>query len=153
ENAFAQYKGTDTAVAVSSGSAALHLALLAAGVGPGDEVITTALTFCATVNAIIHAGATPVLVDVDYRTMNLAVEKIEEKITNRTKAILPVHFAGRACEMERLLEIARDHELKVIEDCAHAIETEYHGVPAGSIGDFGCFSFYPTKNITTGDGG
>jgi dTDP-4-amino-4,6-dideoxygalactose transaminase len=153
EDAFARFKGTTTAVAVSSGSAALHLALLAAGIGPGDEVITTALTFCATVNAIIHSGGTPVLIDVGFDSMNLDVAQIERAINPRTKAILPVHFAGRPCEMAAIMDIARRHNLAVVEDCAHAIEAEDHGVPVGTIGDFGCFSFYPTKNITSGDGG
>ena len=123
------------------------------GLGPGDEVITTPLTFCATVNAIIHAGATPVLADVDPRTMNIDPDRVQEKITPRTRALLPVHFAGRPCEMDRLMEIAGRRRLKVIEDCAHAIETRYRGRPAGSFGDFGCFSFYVTKNVITGEGG
>jgi dTDP-4-amino-4,6-dideoxygalactose transaminase len=129
------------------------LSLLASGVGPGDEVITTALTFCATVNAIIHAGATPVLADIDPATMNINPQEVEKKVTPRTRALLPVHFAGRPCEMDALMHIAQRHRLKVIEDCAHAIETEYHGQKAGTFGDFGCFSFYVTKNIVTGEGG
>jgi dTDP-4-amino-4,6-dideoxygalactose transaminase len=111
------------------------------------------MTFCATVNAIVHAGATPVLADVDPVTMNIDPREVEKKITKRTKALLPVHFAGRACDMDALMAIARRHDLKVIEDCAHAIETEYHGQKAGAIGDLGCFSFYSTKNIVTGEGG
>ncbi len=153
ENDFKKYKGVNHAAALNSCTAALHLSLLAANIGPGDEVITTALTFCATVNAIIHSGATPVLADVDPRTMNIDPEQIERKITKRTRAILPVHFAGRACEMDSIMDIAQRNNLKVIEDCAHAIETEYKGVKAGTFGDFGCFSFYVTKNITTGEGG
>jgi dTDP-4-amino-4,6-dideoxygalactose transaminase len=131
----------------------MHLSLLAAGVGPGDEVITSALTFCSTVNVIIHAGATPVLADVDPVTMNIDPDDIARRITPRTKAILPVHFAGRPCDMDRIMAIADRHDLLVIEDCAHAIETEYHGRPAGTFGDFGCFSFYVTKNLATGEGG
>jgi dTDP-4-amino-4,6-dideoxygalactose transaminase len=153
ENEFKAYKGSEHAVAVNSCTAALHLSILAAGLKPGDEVITTPMTFCATVNAIVHAGATPVLVDVDPVTMNIDPERVEAKITSKTKAILPVHFAGRPCDMDALCEIARRHNLKLIEDCAHAIETEYKGRKAGTFGDFGCFSFYVTKNITTGEGG
>jgi dTDP-4-amino-4,6-dideoxygalactose transaminase len=153
ERDFKAYRGAPHAAAVSSCTAALHLSMLAAGVGRGDEVITTPLTFCATVNAIIHAGATPVLVDVDPRTMNLDPEKVAAKITSHTRALLPVHFAGRPCEMDALTAIAGRHGLKLIEDCAHAIETEYRGRSAGTFGDFGCFSFYVTKNIVTGEGG
>jgi dTDP-4-amino-4,6-dideoxygalactose transaminase len=150
---FAAYKGARHAAAVNSCTAALHLSLLASGVGPGDEVITSALTFCATVNAIIHAGATPVLADVDPKTMNMDADQVERRITSKTRALLPVHFAGRPCEMDVLMEIAQRHDLKVIEDCAHAIETEYKGRKAGTFGDFGCFSFYVTKNVVTGEGG
>jgi dTDP-4-amino-4,6-dideoxygalactose transaminase len=150
---FAAYKGARHAAAVNSCTAALHLSLLASGVGPGDEVITSALTFCATVNAIIHAGATPVLADVDPKTMNMDADQVERRITSKTRALLPVHFAGRPCEMDALMEIAQRHDLKVIEDCAHAIETEYKGRKAGTFGDFGCFSFYVTKNVVTGEGG
>ena len=150
---FANYKGVKCSMAVNSCTAALHLSLLAAGLKSGDEVITTPMTFCATINAIIHAGATPVLADVDPATMNIDPEKLEEKITSKTKAILPVHFAGRPCNMDALCIIAARHNLKIIEDCAHAIETEYKGHKAGTFGDFGCFSFYVTKNVVTGEGG
>jgi dTDP-4-amino-4,6-dideoxygalactose transaminase len=150
---FADYKGAQHAIAVNSCTAALHLSLIAAGVGPGDEVITTPLTFCATVNSIIHVGAKPVLVDVDPITMNIDATRIVDMVTPKTKAIVPVHFAGLPCDMNRIMAIARGHNLKVIEDCAHAIETQYQGRPAGTIGDFGCFSFYSTKNITTCEGG
>ncbi len=153
ENDFAAYKGVEEAVSVHSCSAALLLALRAAGVGPGDEVITTPLTYCATVNAIIHSGAKPVLADVDPASMNLSPLRVAERITAKTRAVIPVHFAGRPCEMDALCGLARQHGLTLIEDCAHAIETEYHGQKAGVIGDFGCFSFYPTKNVTTGEGG
>jgi dTDP-4-amino-4,6-dideoxygalactose transaminase len=153
ERRFAAYKGAEHAVAVNSCTAALHLSILAAGIGPGDEVITTPLTFCASVNAIIHAGATPVLADVDPRSMNIDPKSVKQKISSRTKAILPVHFAGRACDMDPLCALADEHGLTIIEDCAHAIETEYHGRKAGCFGDFGCFSFYVTKNIITGEGG
>jgi dTDP-4-amino-4,6-dideoxygalactose transaminase len=153
EREFREYKGAPHAVAVNSCTAALHLSLLAAGIGPGDEVITTALTFCATVNTIIHAGATPVLVDVDPTTLNIDPVKVAAKITSRTKAIVPVHFAGRACDMDALVTIAQRHGLMIIEDCAHAVETTYKGKQAGTFGTFGCFSFYVTKNMTTGEGG
>ena len=153
EKEFAQYKSQPFAAAVSSCTAAMHLSVLAAGIGQGDEVITTPMTFCATVNAIVHAGATPVLADVDPLTMNIDPAEVEARITPQTKAILPVHFAGRAANMDALTEIAARHRLKIIEDCAHAIETEYHGRKAGTFGDFGCFSFYATKNVTTGEGG
>jgi dTDP-4-amino-4,6-dideoxygalactose transaminase len=150
---FARYKGVDQAVAVNSCTAALHLSILAAGIGPGDEVITTPLTFAATINAIIHAGATPVLADVDPHTMNIEASEVAERITPRTRAILPVHFAGHPCDMGALGTLAAEHDLKLIEDCAHAIETEYKGQKAGTFGDFGCFSFYVTKNVVTGEGG
>ncbi|NLZ04010.1 MAG: DegT/DnrJ/EryC1/StrS family aminotransferase [Phycisphaerae bacterium] len=153
EEDFKRYKGARCAIAVNSCTAALHLSMLAAGLQPGDEVITTAMTFCATVNAIIHAGLKPVLADIDSVTMNLDPEQVAHKITERTRAIVPVHFAGRPCPMDTIMDIARHHGLKVIEDCAHAIETEFRGQHAGTFGDFGCFSFYATKNIVTGEGG
>ncbi|GAB6126001.1 DegT/DnrJ/EryC1/StrS family aminotransferase [Humidesulfovibrio idahonensis] len=153
ERDFAAYKGVPAAVALHSCTAALHLAMVALNLKPGDEVITTPLTFCATVNAILHAGGTPVLADVNPATLNIDPEKVREKITPRTRAILPVHFAGRPCDMDALIAIAKEHGLAVIEDCAHAIETLYHGRHAGTLGDFGCFSFYVTKNIITGEGG
>ena len=153
EQAFSAYKGAPYAAALNSCTAALHLSILASGVRPGDEVITTPMTFCATVNAVIHAGAIPVLADVDPETMNISPDEIERKVTSRTRAILPVHFAGRACEMDAILEIAGRHGLSIIEDCAHAIETEYKGRKTGTFGNFGCFSFYVTKNIVTGEGG
>lgn len=155
ENDFASYKGLkqNQVAAVGSCTAALHLSLISAGLQPGDEVITTPMTFCATVNAIIHCGATPVLADINRNTMNIDPAEIERKITSRTKAILPVHFAGRPCDMGQIVAIENKHGLKIIEDCAHAIETEYQGQKAGTFGDFGCFSFYVTKNLATGEGG
>ncbi len=139
--------------AVNSCTAALHISMVAAGLEPGDEVITTPLTFCASVNSIIHAGLTPTLADVDPVSQCIDPAAIEAAITPRTRAILVVHFAGRPCDMDAIMAIASRHGLVVIEDCAHAIETEYHGRKAGTFGDFGCFSFYATKNITTGEGG
>ncbi len=153
EEEFARYKGAPFAAAVSSGTAAIHLALLALGVGPGDEVLAPAMTFCSTVHSIVHTGATPVLVDCDRRSFNLDVAALESRITPRTRAILVVHMCGRCAEMDAILEIARKHNLRVVEDCAHAIESTCGGRPSGLMGDAGCFSFYPTKNITTGDGG
>jgi dTDP-4-amino-4,6-dideoxygalactose transaminase len=153
ENDMKEYKDAPHAIAVNSCTAALHLSMLAAGIGPGDEVITTPLTFCATVNAIIHTGATPVLADVDPLTMNIDPREVERKITTRTRVILPVHFAGRPCNMDALCDIARRHNLAMIEDCAHAIETEYRRRKVGTFGEFGCLSFYVTKNVVTGEGG
>ena len=153
ERRMADYKGAPHAVALNSCTAGLHLACLVLGLQPGDEVITTPMTFCATINAIVHAGATPVLADIDPVTMNLDPAQVERRITKRTRALLPVHFAGRAAPMDELMAIAKKHDLRVIEDCAHAIETEYRGKKAGTIGDIGVLSFYSTKNITCGEGG
>jgi dTDP-4-amino-4,6-dideoxygalactose transaminase len=153
ESAIARYKMCHHAVALNSCTAALHLSLLSAGVGPGDEVITTPLTFCATINSIIHTGATPVLVDVDRKSMNINPDLIAKAITPRTKAVLPVHFAGRSCEMDSIVSICNENQLLLIEDCAHAIETTYHGRAVGTFGDYGCMSFYVTKNLATGEGG
>jgi len=153
EEDFKAFKGSKHAIALNSCTAALHLSMFAAGISPGDEVITTPMTFCATINAIIHCGAIPVLADCDRKTMNILPEEIEKKVTAKTKAILPVHFAGRCCDMDSIMEIARKYDLLVIEDCAHAIESEYHGRKAGRFGDIGCFSFYVTKNVITGEGG
>ena len=153
EKNFTAFKGSRHAIALNSCTAALHLSMFAAGIRPGDEVITTPMTFCSTINAIIHCGATPVLADCDRETMNILPDKIEKKVTARTKAILPVHFAGRCCDMDPIMEIVRTYDLLVIEDCAHAIESEYHGQKAGRFGDMGCFSFYVTKNVVTGEGG
>src|SRR6266568_4194142 len=126
EKEFAAYKGHPFAAAVSSCTAAMHLSVLAAGIGPGDQVITTPLTFCATVNAIIHAGATPVLADIDPATFNIDPLEVEKKITRRTRALIAVHFAGNPCELGALSDLATRHGLVLIEDCAHAIEAEYH---------------------------
>lgn len=153
EQEFANYIGSKYAVALNSCTAGLHLALIGLGVGLGDEVITTPLTFCADANVIMHVGAKPVFVDVDLETMNIDPRKIEEKITNKTKAILVVHMAGRPCEMDLIMKIARKHKLKVIEDAAHSIESIYQGKKIGAIGDISCFSFYVTKNLVTSEGG
>ena len=153
EQEFAAYKGVPHAVAVSSCTAALHLSLLAAGIRSGDEVITTSLTFCATVNSIIHAGGTPVLADIDPETQNIDPRQVEARITPRARAIVPVHFAGRPCDMDALCTIAEQHGVMIIEDCAHAVESEFKGRKAGTFGDLGCFSFYVTKSVVTGEGG
>lgn len=150
---FARYVGATHAVATSSCTAALHLAMVAAGVGPGDEVITTPMTFCATANAVIHTGATPVFADCERDTMNIDPAAVEAAITPRTRAILAVHFAGRPVNLDALGAIAKRRGLLLIEDAAHAIETSYKGKKVGAIGDISCFSFYVTKNMTTGEGG
>jgi dTDP-4-amino-4,6-dideoxygalactose transaminase len=153
EEMFRKYKGTKYAMALNSCTAALHLSLLAIGIKPGDEVIVPTMTFAATANAVIHAGGTPLLADCEKNSMNIDPKDIKNKITSKTKAIIPVHFAGRPCNMNAIMNIAGDYNLKVIEDCAHAVETEYHGKKIGTFGDLGCFSFYVTKNIITGEGG
>jgi dTDP-4-amino-4,6-dideoxygalactose transaminase len=154
ERAFADYVGAKGAVGVASGTAALHLGLLACGVGLGDEVITTAHTFIATAEAISHTGARPVFVDVDPQTYNIDPEKVEEAITPRTKAVLPVHLYGHPADMESLLSIARRHNLWLIEDAAQAHGAEYKGRRCGSMGHLACFSFYPGKNLGAyGDAG
>jgi dTDP-4-amino-4,6-dideoxygalactose transaminase len=153
EKAFAEYVGSRHSVAVSSCTAGLHLALVAAGIGPGDEVITTPLTFCSTANVIVHQGATPVLADVRPDTLNIDPQEIEKKITRRTRAILPVHFAGQPCQMDEICALAGERGLLVIEDAAHATGAQYRGHQIGTIGDMTVFSFYATKNLTTGEGG
>jgi dTDP-4-amino-4,6-dideoxygalactose transaminase len=153
ENKFAELTRARHALATSSCTAALHLAMVASGVGQGDEVITTPMTFCATANAIIHTGATPVFVDCRRDTMNIDPEAIAAAVTPRTRAIVPVHFAGRPAEMDAIGAIARTHDLLVVEDAAHAIESEFHGEKIGSISPLTCFSFYATKNMTTAEGG
>jgi dTDP-4-amino-4,6-dideoxygalactose transaminase len=153
EEMFREYVGAGHAIAVNSCTAALHLALTVSGVGAGDEVITTPMTFCATANAILHTGATPVFVDVDFQTMNLDPARLEKAITPRTKAILPVHFAGRPCDMDAINRIAVKHKLLVIEDAAHCIEGRFRDRKIGAISPLTCFSFYVTKNLATGEGG
>ena len=153
EKEFRDYVGAGHAVAVSSCTAALHLAMLAIGLRPGDEVIVPSMTFAATANAVLHAGGRPVLADVDRRTMCLDPEDVKRRITPRTRALIPVHFAGRPCDLDALGALARRHGLRVIEDCAHAIETLYRSRHAGTFGDLGAFSFYVTKNVVTGEGG
>ena len=153
QNKFAKYAEAKYGIATSSGTTALHTALVAAGIKPGDEVITTPFTFAATSNSILYTQAKPVYADIDAKTFNLDPAKIEEQITDKTKAIVPVHLYGQPADMDGILEIAQKYNLKVIEDAAQAHGAVYKKKKIGSIGDFGCFSFYPTKNMTTGEGG
>jgi dTDP-4-amino-4,6-dideoxygalactose transaminase len=153
EKAFAAYAGAEHAVAVNSCTAALHLSLIASGIGQGHEVVTTPLTFCATANVVLHAGATPVFADIDPVSLNLDPAAADAAITPRTRALLPVHFAGLPADVPTLLELARPRGLRLIEDAAHCVEGAIDGRKVGSIGDFTCFSFYATKNLTTGEGG
>lgn len=153
EEMLAAYVGAPLAVTVNSCTAGLFLSLLVSGIGPGDEVITTSMTFGATANAIIHCGARPVFADIDPVTLNIDPANIERVITSRTRAILPVHFGGLACDMDAIHGIANAHKLAVIEDAAHAIGTRYRGRMIGGMGNLTSFSFYPNKNMTTGEGG
>jgi dTDP-4-amino-4,6-dideoxygalactose transaminase len=153
EAAFREIAGASHAVALSSATAGLHLALLAAGIGPGDEVITTPFTFAATVNVILHCGATPVLADISEDDYNIDPEQVERCLAPRTKAIVPVHYSGQPCRMDELLAIAGSRGLRVIEDAAHAVGASYHGRPIGVLSDAAVFSFYVIKSITTGQGG
>ena len=154
EEEFASYSGAKFGLGVNTGTSALHLALLAAGIGPGDEVITVPFTFVATVAAIYYTGATPVFVDIDPRTFNMDPDGLEAAITPRTRAIIPVHLYGQTAEMDPILSIARKHKLVVVEDACQAHGAEYRGRRAGGMGDMGCFSFYPGKNLGAyGEGG
>lgn len=154
EKEFAAYCGTKFAVGVASGTDALHLSLHACGVGPGDEVITSPFTFVATAEVISYCGANPVFCDIDPKTFNLDATRIEARVTRKTKAILPVHLYGQACEMDKIMEIAKKHKLSVVEDCAQATGAEFDRKKVGSQGTAGAFSFFPTKNLGCfGDGG
>ena len=153
EEQFCRLTGAGYAVSVSSGTAGMHLLLLALGIGAGDEIITPSMTFASTINLITMLGATPVFVDIDYDTLNINAGLIEEKITEKTKGIIPVHFAGAPVDMDRILDIANRQELFVIEDAAHAVGAWYKGIHAGGFGRMAVFSFHPIKNITTGEGG
>jgi UDP-4-amino-4,6-dideoxy-N-acetyl-beta-L-altrosamine transaminase len=153
EEMFGKKVDSKYAIAVNSCTAAMHLALAALEIGMGDEVITTPLTFAATAEVVINQNAKPVFVDIDKNTYNIDPVNIEEKITNKTKAIIPVHYAGQACQMDEIMNIAKENDLFVIEDAAHAIGSMYKNKIIGSIGDVTCFSFYATKNITTAEGG
>ena len=153
EEKFCNYLDASFGVAVSSCTSGIFLSLKALGVGPGDEVITTAMTFCSTVNAIIHCGATPVLVDVDSEYGNMNTSLLSGLVTSRTKAIIPVHYTGMPCNMDDVMAVARSNGLYVVEDCAHSIEAKYKDQATGTFGDVGVFSFYATKNIAVGEGG
>lgn len=153
EEAFAQYKQVPHALGLNSCTAALHLSLQHLGVKPGDEVITSPVTFAATANVIEHLGARPVFVDVEPRTGNLDVSQVESRLSERTRAVIVVHLAGRSIEFGPLLDLCRRHGLRIVEDCAHALEGTWQGKPLGTLGDTGCFSFYATKNLTTAEGG
>jgi dTDP-4-amino-4,6-dideoxygalactose transaminase len=153
ENDFAAYLSVKHAIGVTSCTAALHLCLLAWGIGEGDEVITTPMSFCATPNAVIHAGATPVFVDVEEETGNINAGLIEDRVTAKTRAIIPVHLYGQMCDMKKIRQVADKHGLIIIEDAAHCIEGIRDGIRVGELGDAACFSFYATKNITSGEGG
>ncbi len=153
ENNFRRYKKSKYALSVNSCTAALHLSLTYIGVKKGDEVITTPMTFASTINSIAMIGAKPILADINPETFNIDPKNIEKKITKKTKAILVVHLAGLPCEIIKISKIAKKYKLKIVEDCAHAIETKLNGKHVGNFGDAGCFSFYSTKNLTTGEGG
>lgn len=153
EQCVAGYTGAKYGVAVSNGTAALHIACMAAGIGPGDEVITTAVTFVASANCILYCGAVPVFADIDARTYNIDPQDIRRKITPRTKAVIAVHLAGQPCDMDEIHKIAEEYGLLVIEDAAHALGSEYRGKKIGSLSDMTTFSFHPVKPITSGEGG
>lgn len=153
EQSVKDYTGAKYAVAISNGTSALHAACYAAGIGPGDEVITTPLTFAASANCVKYCGGTPVFADVDARTYNIDPEDIRRKITDKTKAIIPVHLAGQPCDMDAIHEIAKEHHLIVIEDAAHALGSVYRGRKVGAMSDMTTFSFHPVKPVTTGEGG
>lgn len=153
ERKVADYVGAKYAVAVCNGTAALHIACLAAGIGSGDEVITTPITFAASANCALYCGADPVFADIDPLTYNIDPKEVERCITSRTKAIIPVHYTGQPCDMEAITAIAKKHNLTVIEDAAHALGAVYNGRKIGSISDMTCFSFHPVKPVTTGEGG
>ena len=153
EKKFAKFTGAKFAIGVSNATAALQLSLKAVGIGKGDEVIVPDITFVATANAVIFTGATPVIADVSEDDFNISLKSIEKSITRRTKAIIPVHFAGKPCQMFEIKRLAKKYNLKIIEDCAHAIGSKLNKQHVGTFGETGCFSFYPTKNLTTFEGG
>ena len=153
ESAFAKFTGAKYAIGVSNATSALHLSIKALGIGKGDEVIVPDMTFVATANAVVLSGAVPVFADVEKETMNISIDSIRKKINIKTKAIIPVHFAGKVCDIVTISKIARKNNLVVIEDCAHAVGAQYGKKHVGNFGSTGCFSFYPTKNITTIEGG
>ena len=153
EKAFSKFTGSKYAIGVSNATSALHLSLKSLGIGKGDEVIIPNITFVATANVVLYTGATPVLVDVNNDDINISIKSIEKSITKKTKAIIPVHFAGKSCDMFSIQKLAKKYHLEIIEDCAHAIGTKFNKTHVGNFGKTGCFSFYPTKNLTTFEGG
>lgn len=153
EENFKKYIGSKFAVAVNSGTAALHISTSSINIKPGDEVITTPLTFVASANCVVYRGGTPIFADIKKNTYNIDTEEVKRKITSKTKAIIPVHFAGQPCDMDEISEIAKENDLMVIEDAAHAIDAKYKGKKIGTLSDLTIFSFHPVKNITTAEGG
>lgn len=153
EKLFADFIGVKHAISVNSGTAALHLAMRTLNLKPGDEVIIPVFTFVATANAVLYCGAKPIFADIDAKTFNLSAKSVQDKITKRTKAIIVIHYAGQPVDMKEIVDMAEDHKLYVIEDCAHSLGAKYRGRKTGGIGITGCFSFYPTKIITTLEGG
>ena len=153
EDKIKSYVGTKFSSGVGSATHALHLAIRSLDIGPGDEVIVPTFTFVATANAVRYCGAQPILVDVDYDTFNISTNEIKRKITKKTKAIIPVHYGGQACDMDEIVKISKEHNIPLVEDCAHSLGSTFNKKKCGSMGDVGCFSFYATKVITTGEGG
>jgi len=153
EKIVSNFLKTKFAIGTSSATTSLHLSLRALGIKPGDEVIVPTNTFAATENSVLYCGATPILTDVDLDTFNISVTDIKKKITRKTKAIIPVHYGGQSCDMKEIINISKKFNLKIVEDCAHALGSTYKNKKCGSFGVCGCFSFYPTKIITTGEGG
>ena len=153
EQQFSKFEKSKFAIGVSNATHGLHLALKSIGIGPGDEVIVPTMTFASTADVVTYCGAKPILVDVEYDSLNISLQHIKEKINKKTKAIIPVHYGGQSCDMDKILAISKKSQLKIIEDCAHALGSTFKQKKCGNIGDVGCFSFYPTKIITTGEGG
>ena len=153
EDEFKKYTKARYSIGVSNATSALHLSLIANGIKKGDEVIIPDITFVATANTVLMTGAKPIFADIELEDYNISVDSIKKNISKKTRAIIPVHFAGNPCQMNKILEIAKKYKLKIIEDCAHAIGSFYKNKHVGTFGESGCFSFYPTKNITTLEGG
>ena len=153
ENSFCDLTGSKYAVGVSNATSALQLSLKSLEIGKGDEVIIPDMTFVATANAVLFTGATPILADINFEDLNISVESIKKNMSSKTKAIIPVHFAGKSCNMKEIRKIAKQYRVKIIEDCAHAVGTKFGHTHVGNFGEAGCFSFYPTKNLTTIEGG
>jgi len=153
ENSFRDFTGSKYAIGVSNATAALQLSLKSLKIGKDDEVIIPDMTFVATANAVLFTGATPILADINFEDLNISVESIKKNMSSKTKAIIPVHFAGKSCNMKEIRKIAKQYRVKIIEDCAHAVGTKFGNTHVGNFGEAGCFSFYPTKNLTTIEGG